>query len=60
MYRSYEDPEALKKSLEELQKQFKATSNFEDKIKLYDDIEDLKARINFAYQDIEADENTSY
>ena len=60
MYRDYENPEALKKSLEELQKQFKATSNFEDKIKLYDDIEDLKARINFAYQDIEADENTSY
>lgn len=55
MYRSYENPDVLKKQLEELQKQFKATTNFEDKISLYDDIEDLKARINFAYQDIESD-----
>jgi hypothetical protein len=55
MYRSYEDPEALKKRLEEVQTQFKATNDFEDKIKLYDDIQDLKARINYAYQDIEAD-----
>ena len=60
MYRSYEDPQPLKAQLEDLQQQFKAAKDYEDKITLYDKIEDLKARINYAYQDIEADENTSY
>lgn len=55
MYRSYEDPQPLKAQLEDLQQQFKNAKDFEDKITLYDKIEDLKARINFAYQDIEAD-----
>ena len=60
MFRSYENPEALKRELEALQAQFKATTDFEDKINLYDKIKDLKARINYAFQDIEADENTLY
>lgn len=55
MYRSYEDPQPLKAQLEDLQQQFKATKDFDDKITLYDKIEDLKARINYSYQDIEAD-----
>lgn len=57
MYRDYENPEALKIELNQLQQQFKATKDFKDKIDLYDKIEDLKARINYAYQDIEADTN---
>lgn len=54
MYRSYENPEALKKELEALQHEFTAATDDETRLSLHDEIEEIKERLNFAYQDQEA------
>lgn len=52
MYRQHENPHKLEARLAELQKEFEQRP---DDIDLYDTIEDLKQRINFAWQDDEYD-----
>ena len=63
MYRQYENPYTLEKQLEELeaelQKAYALGTDMEDLIDLQIDIADLKDRINFAWQDIEYDENNA-
>lgn len=56
MYRQYENPHALQTRLEELQKEFaerSKTEDIENLIDLQETIEELKQRINFAWQDME-------
>lgn len=55
MYRQYEKPNTLKESLANLKREYKLAleNNADDEtlISLHDNIEDLKERLNFAYQD---------
>lgn len=57
MYRQYEKPDTLKEALANLKCEYKlALENNADEetlISLHDNIEDLKERLNFAYQDME-------
>lgn len=56
MYRQYENPFTLQDRLAELQAELeerKKTEDFENLIDLMCDIEELKQRINFAWQDDE-------
>ena len=58
MYRQYENPFVLQDRLAELQTELeerKKTEDFENLIDLMCEIEDLKQRINFAWQDDEFD-----
>lgn len=59
MYRRYEDPYKLQKMLEEAQAEYDAENWTEDRIDAqidaYNWIEELKERINFAWQDDEAE-----
>lgn len=64
MYRQYEDPMKLEKMLEEVKSELETakTKNPDDDdrlIDLYNEIESLKERINFAWQDDEYDEQYS-
>ena len=57
MYRQYEKPNTLKESLANLKREYKLAleNNADDEtlISLHDNMEDLKERLNFAYQDME-------
>lgn len=57
MYRQYENPSELEKMLENLKKEYnnaiKTNADEETLIDLHFEIDDLKERINFAYQDQE-------
>lgn len=57
MYRQYEKPNTLKEALTNLKREYQIAleNNADDEtlINLHDDIEDLKQRLNFAYQDME-------
>ena len=57
MYRQYEKLNTLKETLTNLKREYQiALENNADNetlISLHDDIEDLKERLNFAYQDME-------
>lgn len=57
MYRQYEKPNRLKEALANLKREYQIAleNNADDEtlINLHDDIEDLKQRLNFAYQDME-------
>lgn len=56
MYRQYENPHTLQTQLDELQKEFaecSKTEDIENLIDLQESIEELKQRINFAWQDME-------
>lgn len=57
MYRQYEKPNTLKEALVNLKREYKLAleNNADDEIliSLHDNIEDLKERLNFAYQDME-------
>ena len=53
MYRDYENAAALEKLLKEKKAAFNACNDQEELIRLHDDIEELEARINYAYQDEE-------
>lgn len=58
MYRQYENPFTLENKLKELQAEYKKrnkTEDIEDLIDLQIEIDDLKQRINFAWQDDEYD-----
>ena len=61
MYRQYEDPIYLEKMLAETQAEYEKVKaeNPEDDylIDLYQDIMELKERVNFAWQDDEYEEN---
>ena len=57
MYRQYEKPNTLKEVLTNLKREYQIAlgNNADDEIliSLHDSIEDLKERLNFAYQDME-------
>ena len=57
MYRRYEDPYKLEQALEELKNEYETAkvngASFEELSDLYCSIEELKERINFAWQDDE-------
>lgn len=57
MYRQYENPNKLEEALADLKREYQeALENNADEetlISLHDDIEDLKQRLNFAYQDMD-------
>jgi hypothetical protein len=57
MYKQYEKANTLKEALTNLKREYKlALENNADEetlISLHDNIEDLKERLNFAYQDME-------
>lgn len=59
MYRQYEDPymlnERLKEALAELE-EARLANNIDWEISVSEDIENLRERIDFAWQDIEYDE----
>ena len=61
MYRQYEDPRALQKMVEQAQEKYNRRiaegADEEERLDLYNDIEDLKERENFAWQDEEYEEN---
>lgn len=61
MYRQYEEPSHLYKLLEEAEADYESAVNrnadVEELIDLHEWIESLKERINFAWQDIEYEEN---
>ena len=55
MYRQYEKPNTLKEALANLKREYQiALENNADEeklISLHDNIEDMRERLNFAYQD---------
>lgn len=55
MYRSYEDPGLLEAQLAELKEAYARETDEDRLIDLAIEIEDLKQRINFAWQDDEYD-----
>ena len=61
MYRQYEDPyklqDQLKQAKDELAERRNNGEDEESLFSLLEDIEELRQRINFAWQDIEYDEN---
>lgn len=68
MYRQYENPQELEDRLAELQEKYKAlpfpdeeSFDLDATVDLYEEIEELKERINFAYADMAYDEmNTAF
>jgi ABC-type nitrate/sulfonate/bicarbonate transport system substrate-binding protein len=60
-YRRYENPHKVQKLLEEVQQALEKAEQEgrepEDLIDLYQEVESLKERLNFAWQDEEYDEN---
>ena len=66
MYRSYEDPYKVEKMLEEAKRELENAKHDENMdedmlIELMLEVESLKERVNFAWQDDEYDEmNASY
>ena len=58
MYRDYENPRTLEKRLEEARQALESAkqrgADLEEIISLHEDVEDLRERVNFAYQDAEA------
>ena len=56
MFRNYENPKALEKQRDEVKALMERTNDAEELIQLHDELEDLIARINFAWQDDEYDE----
>lgn len=60
MYRQYEDPRELEDQLKELQARYEAETDEDVLIDLAQDIEELKERINFAWQDDEYDSESDY
>lgn len=60
MYRRYEDPQKLKRMIARVEEDLDCTDPDEDEerfIDLLNDLEELKERLNFAWQDQEYDEN---
>ena len=65
MYRRYENPFKVKEMLEEAERQLSDAKARDDDIEsiidLYNEVESLRERLNFAWQDEEYDEmNASY
>lgn len=60
MYRQYEDPRELEDQLKELQARYEAETDEDVLIDLAQEIEELKERINFAWQDDEYDSECDY
>lgn len=60
MYRQYEDPGKLEDQLKELQARYAAETDEDVLIDLAQEIEELKDRINFAWQDDEYDSECDY
>lgn len=65
MYRQYEDPWKLQDRLKEAQEQLEKAKledpeNIDLIIDLVEEVESLKERINFAWQDQEYDENYAH
>ena len=65
MYRQYEDPWKLEDRLEEAQKRLEQAKeedpeNIDRIIDLVNEVESLKERVNFAWQDQEYDENYAH
>ena len=60
MYRQYEDPRELEDQLKELQARYEAETDEDVLIDLAQEIEELKERINFAWQDDEYDCECDY
>lgn len=60
MHRQYEDPRTLEECLRDAEARLQAArdrgAGFDELLDLKDDVDDLKERINFAWQDQEADE----
>lgn len=59
MYRNYENPYDLQERLEKVKEQYNKETDEERKIDLQETIAELEDRINFAWQDIEYDENNA-
>ena len=57
MYRQYENPNDLQERLNSLLHLFEENDDAERAIDLHEEIEELRERINFAWQDIESEEN---
>ena len=60
MYRQYEDPHKLEEQLQELQARYATETDQDVLIDLAQEIEELKERINFAWQDDEYDCECDY
>lgn len=65
MYRQYEDPWKLQDRLEEAEKELEQAKeedpeNIDRIIDLVNEVESLKERVNFAWQDQEYDENYAH
>ena len=60
MYRQYEDPRELEDQLKELQARYESETDEDVLIDLAQEIEELKDRINFAWQDDEYDSESDY
>lgn len=59
MYRQYENPHTLQERLEKIKEEYNKETDVDRKIDLYETIAELEERINFAWQDIEYDENNA-
>lgn len=59
MYRQYENPHTLQERLEKIKEEYNKETDMDRKIDLYETIAELEERINFAWQDIEYDENNA-
>ena len=59
MYRQYEDPHTLQERLEKIKEEYNKETDPDKKIDLYEAVAELEERINFAWQDIEYDENNA-
>ena len=59
MYRQYENPHALQERLERIKEEYNKEIDIDRKIDLHETIAELEERINFAWQDIEYDENNA-
>jgi hypothetical protein len=58
MYRAYENPVALQKMLEDAERRLSdaQAAGDDDLVDLYIEVEELRERVNFAWQDDEYDE----
>lgn len=58
MYRAYENPVALQKMLEDAERRLSdaQAAGEDDLVDLYIEVEELRERVNFAWQDDEYDE----
>ncbi len=53
IYRTYENPKNLEEQLKRAEERYERTNDYDD----YCEVQELKDRINFAYQDEEFEEN---